>query len=423
MKKVIKRYYLKNILNQIFKKKMESLLIFLNVFSISFFLSLLYFFGYNDNIEANIANQLNLQFEIENFELEDNSMVDDLAGLFDEIGKDERIAYYNYNLNNFNIFGISKNHFLSENHYEIIEGRDFTNEELDEGLPLVIVSDREKLIEDGIERKIQVGDRLFLDGLGSVPFEVIGIYRSDFRHQLTYGKNDRFVNSFGVLIPNQFILLNLQSMQAKFTFNHVVYQVEDYRDYFAFMEDLRDQCNEFERSYSQKSEKDISLTILESNESNILLSIKNIKTVFNFIFLALFVILAAIFVFLIYYFFARKAKEIQLYVSLGQSYVKIIFHYLFAYLLIGMLATVAALVIGYFSSVLMEDVLLKQNLQLQFELLRFTMINLSAEKITSFAYSYTVLSCIKILIEVMLMITGASIISVLSVLKLKNMRR
>ena len=62
----MKHYYFRNIMNQIYRKKMESFIVFSMVLIMSVFLSLLHFFGYNDSMESNIANTLSLRYEIKN---------------------------------------------------------------------------------------------------------------------------------------------------------------------------------------------------------------------------------------------------------------------------------------------------------------------------------------------------------------------
>ena len=62
----MKHYYFRNILNQIYRKKMESFIVFSIVLIMSVFLSLLHFFGYSDSMESNIANTLSLRYEIKN---------------------------------------------------------------------------------------------------------------------------------------------------------------------------------------------------------------------------------------------------------------------------------------------------------------------------------------------------------------------
>ena len=114
---IMKKYYFIDILDQIFKKKRESLLVFSLVLLSTVLLSITVFFKYNDSVDSSINNNLNLRYNISNNNLYGisskkneqnygNSYSYNLLRIvqkIEEVGTSQYIENYDYNLVLFNL--------------------------------------------------------------------------------------------------------------------------------------------------------------------------------------------------------------------------------------------------------------------------------------------------------------------------------
>ena len=146
----MKSYYFRNVMNQITKKKLESGRLFVIVFFMTFSLSLLHFFGYNDSIESNIGNSLNLSYEINNIHIISKAKMTELkqandpfeyfnqfTDFIEDIGTHEDLEYFNYNIHfpfygsinnallSFDSYGVSNENYLKNNKIELKELYDY----------------------------------------------------------------------------------------------------------------------------------------------------------------------------------------------------------------------------------------------------------------------------------------------------------
>lgn len=453
----MKSYYFRNIVNQIIKSKKESIIVFFIVFNLTFFLSQVHFFGYNQTIEKNIANHLNLSQEIMNNHVfsnnannadvneitNKNSLFYDVIEMIDEIGHSKYVDLYNYNLvldrecylSDFqNVsydkwFGISTKHYLEKNGIELVEGRMMTQKEIDEGKPVIIVSDDAMLW--GENRPIKLGDKIVYkevsfeaDGTKPVELEVIGIYKREFKHFQTYGVNDEFVNSGCSLVSNQLILNLINDLQdfpfSNMKINRIVFYVNDYNNDYPFKVYLLNQLKEFEKDSKKNYGIDIKFQLMPSKNSSIINSITQIKTIYKVVFTVVICIVLLLFVAIIHYLIKKKTQEIKIYYSLGQTKIKIICQYIFIYLIISFLSMIIALILGYFTSQLLLSSMIANKIEVQSEIMRFSEgynISLTNEELLVPDYHFNAVSSVKIIVEVI----GVIVVSVsLSVKSLFN---
>lgn len=409
----MKSYYLRNVLNQIINKKVETMIIFSILLIMSLFLSLIHFFGYDDSMEANIANTLSLRYEIGNthvvgpegseITLYDyhHDYFERIITWIEEVEKEEEIDYADYNiqmdlysgydkemgfLTGYRLFGVSNENYLLDNHIELVEGRFLSQEEIDSGVPYIIVSN---------ETSLKIGDHISLgeadDKNGGIhkdiTVEVIGIYKHK-KQSIYYEKNDSFVNSQGVLLSNK-ILHDLLLTKAQnetidnyhYSLNHICFYLKDYQDYVGFQDKLDSLIRKFNREIENLEYIPSNLTITETNTGSIIQSVMRIKNVYQVIFSIVFIITALILISSIYYLLKKKSAEMSVYYSLGQSKLKITLHYALAYMLIGVVAVLIGITIGYLISNQLSIMMLKDNVELQSELLKFTSTTLDSSNI------------------------------------------
>ena len=446
----MRSYYFRNIINQIIKKKMESLIVITIVFFMTFSLSLLHFFGYNDSIESNIGNNLELSYEINQnhiFSKYDKDIKDwytyfsDMINWIEKVGNDEILDYYNYNITmdlygNLNetdeeniefvetFYGISDEGFLEENYLELKEGRFFTQEEIDNGSNVIVVSDQKKIFADGESRYIQVGDKFELstkhemsnqNGVRSV--EVIGIYKDE-RISEYFALNDTFPNSHGMLISNKIMYDYVMNYTEEYqietvTINHIQFNVESYENYLKYKTDLYKKISEFNDDMEDLGEPTSKMIIHETNETGILESVSQIKGIYNIVFISVFSIILLVLVISLYYILKKKTGEISIYYSLGESRTKIIVKYMLTYMLLSIIAIILGLIAGYFFSIFLTESMVNESIQLKAELSRFkTGVQLNELIEYTPEYVYTLSASIKVALEIF----GIVCISVLGTL-------
>lgn len=309
--------------------------------------------------------------------------------MLDEINQSMEFDYYNYNIQDHfdyslfeddsvkhgRVFGVSHTQFLKMNQYELVAGRFLSQDEIDEGKNGVVVSDEMKIMDHGIERNVEIGDTLILkdEHDEKLQIEVIGIYQSTYQdYYLSQGK-DAFINSNGMLVSNKLLYQYLNKKDDfdydKTTLNWKIWWVpsddlayssyqklidEKIKDYAAFV--LSDESLPYHIEYTDRG----TLSILES--------ISKAKTMYQLILLCAVFILSLLFFSVIYYILSKKIKEIEIYVSLGQSKKNIFLHYLLICLIIGVFASLCGMIVGYEVSLSLNQNLFRQNAELYNEL-------------------------------------------------------
>lgn len=454
----MKSYFIRNVFNQIKSKKKETCIIFSISFMMSIFLSLIYFFGYNDSMEANIANQLELSYEIKKSHIftsenkyQFNNECDNQIAYYKmfidwihEVGNDSKISKYEYDLvmdlnyDNivYSVYGTDDIDYLKDKGMIISSGRFLTIDELENGSNYVVVSS--ETYKDKNKTTYKVGDAIQLNtynketGSCEMAFEleVIGIYEY-IEQSTTFNVNDSFINSKGIVAANKLLDDYIIDKGNDFDFsklniNHIKFTVQDYKKYEKFQLDLRQSISDLNDELAKLNYPLSKLSIENNNDSEIIHSTSRIKYVYQVIFILLFFIVVFALISSIYYFLKKKTREIAVYYSLGQSKFMIIMHYFIAYLLICIVATTLGIIVGYFFSILLMNNMAKDSVDMQNEILRFSVISvINNIEETSYipTFSFTLVSSIKIFIEVTLIVALISIFSIITIIKDKILSR
>ena len=431
----MKGYYFIRIINEILKKKIESIMIMVLVFFMTLSLSLIHLFGYNDSIENNIGNNLKLSYEMKQNHILSDSMQLNLIkepyeyilsfiNWINEVGSDERVSYYNYDivmngvgdyiLNGDSIdmwptvFGINHEKYLEENEFELLEGRFLTQEEIDNGSNLVVIRDNYVIESNGEIISLKVGDKIRLyaseNSKKFVDVEVIGIYKEKHVNDY-YAINDMFLETQGWLTSSNLVMSLNEKENINICINHIQFNIKEYKNYESFKNELEKKIEEFDLEMKEKNEPVSKLIINQSNTATILESTGRIKGIYNVIFSVVFLIICIVFVISIYYILNKKTQQISIYYSLGESKLRIILSYLFTYLIISVIGIMLGLVVGYFLSIQLTDWMLKDSIQLQADLTRFsTETNIGEIETYIPEFQYTIQSSIFVIIEVVSMI-------------------
>ena len=337
--------------------------------------------------------------------------------------------------NTHQIFGISNEKYFEDNYIEIIEGRMLTQEEIDSNkLYAVISSKTQKLVGEEYV-PIQLGETIILGEsdydnggvINSLELEVIGIY--EYKEQSVYfEQNDAFVNSRGIIISNGLVKEYMDEHPDdyyKFKINHICFYLNDYKKYIEFQDVLNDEIKSFNSEMTKLGYSEPNLIINETNTNSIIQSVLRIKNIYRIVFLIVFTIIALILISSVYYLLKKKTGEMSVYYSLGQSRINIILHYLLTYVIIGILAILIGISIGYFLSNQISVMMLKDNVELQSELLRFTSATFDSDNINNNIndLSFELASAVLVMVETVGVIIASVVFSMLVIMNDKILSR
>lgn len=365
---IMKKYYFIDILDQIFKKKRESLLVFSLVLLSTVLLSITVFFKYNDSVDSSINNNLNLRYNISNNNLYGisskkneqnygNSYSYNLLRIvqkIEEAGTSQYIENYDYNLVLFNL--ITSNHntielFGTRNHrlneiISIVKGRELSESEIINGSNNILIN--ESVMIDN--KEIDIGDKIYIENEYNqelnLEFNVVGIYKNK-DYNAYFDKNDLlFSYPNTAIISNEYIKNYLKKYDVAYDecyINNIYFDVSDYHNY----ERAGIELAEIMTDINDLTKPSADMYIDDLNNTSILESTSSIKNVFTMIFGIIFVLVCAMLFSTVFYFIYKKDREIYLYKALGQSNLKITVHYLIAYLIITVVALLAGIIVGY----------------------------------------------------------------------------
>lgn len=305
-----------------------------------------------------------------------------------------------YDYNYYRMLGITSADYKNYESIELIDGRFFTNEDINNNAKKIIVDESVDLNGE----KIKVGDKLTVSIAGypiysgdtlsvykyySTEAEVIGIYKYHTMFDTSYGKQDAFVNNHCILIPEgimeeAFIENELFDYSMAFI-NNVWFKLESFDYYYARNYD-------FYKMISTKSAEVFTITgggnnasaftVTEENPSMLKVKQNDYATVMrsvdktsNFYFVVFAVgavtsvaMLSSMMLFVL----NRKKREMNVYYSLGQSKERILLKYAGYYCFIGMFAAVIGFIIAYSISQLLFMTLVKNSGDIQYELMQLS---------------------------------------------------
>lgn len=450
----MKSYFFRNVLNQIKSKKLEAVIVFSIAFMMSIFLSLIHFFGYNDSMEENIANQLDLSYEIRNSHVFTDDHINDfvnkcknpyeyyemILNWIENNGNDTRISEYQYDLVlkmknesniSYDIFGTNDVNYLEDKEMILISGRFLSEAELKNGSNYIVISDQ--TYKDDKKTKYKVGDKIQLMMTSAdniIEVEVIGIYQY-VDQSSTFNANDKFINSKGLIISNNLLDKYINNYSNSLNFrnfriNHIKFTIKDYKKYEEYSKDLEDSIHKLNNELEVKGYPISKLGIDENNVNEIIHATSRIKYVYQIVFILIFVVAAFMLMFSIYYLLKKKTREIAVYYSLGQSKGKIILHYFMTYILISIFAVILGLVIGYIISIILINNMAQDSIDMQSEILRFSMISVmnNIENNANIpTFTFTISACIKIFIQVIIIIGSSVITSIIIIMNDKILSR
>ena len=347
---------------------------------------------------------------------------------------EEDSQYYDYEY--YRMLGVTSVEYQKNENIELVDGRFFTIDDLYSRSKKIIIDENINL--NGEE--IKVGDKLTVSVAGypafngeslsvykyySVDAEVIGIYRHRTMFDMSYGKQDAFVNNHCILIPEglmeeAFIENELFDYNIAFI-NNVWFKLKSFDYYY--------DCNyDFYKMILTKSAEVFTITgggnnagafiVKEENPSMLKVKQNDYATVmrsvdktsnFYFVVFAVGAVTSAVLLSsMMLFVLNRKIREMNVYYSLGESKRRILLRYAGYYCFFGLFAAAIGFVIAHGISQVLFMVLVNSSGDIQYELMQLS--NSSAETIKNASIQLDGIRISEILKAALMSCTGLIII-------------
>ena len=417
----MKHFYFKNILKQITSNKKENLSVAILMIMICCLLTISNIISDSDQLENSLISSTDFRIQIVNDNIfSDHSLLtntnaesdptDNTIDFYksgknylvyflqtlDELSQQEEVKDYNYNLicqsaiSNGNdklisksLLGVNQTSFSTNENIEMTSGRFFSQEELDNGAYKVIIPDNiagysvgDKLTIYKPMEKVDNDQILFQEETEKmIEVEIIGTYKADLSRQVSINLYDYFDNYNYVLIPNsalEEILTNYYDNIEQVLLNDIVFTFSNYQHYSSFNNKLQKKIISINSLVNSFINKDTNIHYKQQNYEYILYSIQRIKVFYKVIFTIVSLICVFILCWLIYYLLSNKIKEIFIYYSLGESKLKIILRYTIMYSIILFISLIIGSILGYFLSNYLQQKMIINSSNIQYDLLSFT---------------------------------------------------
>ena len=326
----------------------------------------------------------------------------EIEQIFKEIVKDDRVSYYDYgyssyfdsdnivwstnaedNIDGLMIYGITKNQFndLNCDNISIVEGRNFTNKEIESGDSVIILNENYMMYDNNKNKyeRVKVGDRIHLNHTvyqnfpysftgdnnklvynEASEYEVIGIYKINkeiknnvFWAQLQLDNTITYSKKMeeGAYVPLQSLknewekvseLKEKYSKTDSINDKYLIYPNDMGIDYFTIQLNNPDDLIDFEKmatkKYNEKQLFDIEVFTSDNSYNAVAGPIESLSSISSII-LYLSVIVSIVIIGLTITLVIRDRRhEMGLYLSLGEKKWKIILQMFLELYLIGMLA-------------------------------------------------------------------------------------
>ena len=274
------------------------------------------------------------------------------------------------------VFGIESFQFFEVND---IGFESFSSVELTED-SLFVPSGAQIRLPDGSLRPAELGDSVEItnpSGSRSHIFTIQGIYSNDFRFDYSYGFDDSFINSSGIVVSNRSIeklLFDAQDMITLRTtrLNHPVYRLSNYSRLYSFesrMDQFASDLQAFARSNGYNAPH------LAEQQSGALKALGNVRGaagLYNGIFAVVELMLIALLSGFLYYLVSKKKREMFIYYSLVEGKAAVGLRNSMFFGMAGAVGALIGCIPGYFLCRMLSNAVARNSLRIQSELLRYS---------------------------------------------------
>ena len=245
---------------------------------------------------------------------------------------------------------------------------------------LFVPSGAQIRLSDGTLRPVQLGDRVELSnpsGSKSHTFTVQGIYSNDFRFDYSYGFDDRFVNSSGIVVSNLSIEKYLfdsqdRTMLRSTQINHPVYRLSHYSRLDSFENRMSQFASDLQSLANSGGYNSPNLSVQQSGALTTLGSIKGASALYSGIFAVVELMLIVLLSGFLYYLTSKKKREMFIYYSLGEGKGAVGLRNAMYFGAAGAAGALIGCIPGYFLCRMLTNAVARNSLKIQSELLRYS---------------------------------------------------
>ena len=316
-----------------------------------------------------------------------------------ELGQSTDVSYYNFNITAMvrtpglkrgagddppghldivfdTVFGIEDFSFFEVND---IGFESCSSSELSEDSLFVPLGSQIRL-SDGTLRPVKLGDSVELIGPSDSKrhtFTIQGIYNDGFRFDYSYGFDDRFVNSSGIVVANISIekylldandLRTLRSMQL----NHPTYRLSHYSRFDSFVHRMDKIVSDLESFARYNGYNDPQLKVQRSGTLKTLEGIKGAAALYSGVLTVVELMLTVLLSGFLYYLVSKKKRELVIFYSLGERKCGVGLRNSMYFGATGAVGALIGCVPGYFLCKMLSDTVVRNSLRIQSELLRYS---------------------------------------------------
>ena len=275
-----------------------------------------------------------------------------------------------------NVFGIESFRFFEIND---IGFESCSSEELTED-SLFVPAGAQIRLTDGSLRPVQLGDKVELSNPGGslrYTFTVQGIYRTDFRFDYSYGFDDIFINSSGIVVSNISIEKHLLDENDAITLrstriNHPVYRISHYSRISSFevkMERFAQDMQSFSKDNGLNAPQ---LKVQQTEALKSLGNIRGVAGIYSVVFAVVGLMLLVLLAGFLYYLASKKKREMYIYYSLGEDKKDVALRTSMFFGTAGAAGALIGCIPGYFLSRMLNSAVASNSLKIQSELLRYS---------------------------------------------------
>ena len=315
------------------------------------------------------------------------------------LGQSDDISYYNFNIITAvtapgfkrlpgadlpgssgialeNLFGIENFSFFEINDigFDSCSSQELTEDSL------FVPAGAQIRLSDGSLRPVQLGDKVEITNPGGTlrhTFTVQGIYRSEFRFDYSYGFDDSFINSSGIVVPNKSIEKYLFDEKDAITLrstiiNHPVYRLSHYSRISSLEEKMEKFALDMKSFAKDGGLNAPQLKLQQTEAIRSLGSIKGVANLYSGVFAVVELMLLVLLAGFLYYLVSKKKREMYIYYSLGEDKKAVALRSSLYFGTAGAVGALIGCIPGYFLSRMLSSAVARNSLKIQSELLRYS---------------------------------------------------
>lgn len=313
----------------------------------------------------------------------------DVLSELKHISSSGRIVFSNYNvcfyanceestLGLVNCYGVNNTAFFDRYSLSLIDGCFFSDSDIQNGVEKTVVSKNIKVIDNGTERQVKIGDRLNI--CEELTITVSGIYEETEKYYEE--KMNAFRNTNVCFIPEALAeeIVNEYALNDGYIFNPnidgIMLETNDYNEYLRLQDQVENMFEKIKQYAKAHLLPEPGFSLVQQNTEMILLAISRIKTFYSIIFSFLVFMLLLVFCSSMIQIMHKNNKEIALFFSIGETRRKVAVMYMSCYVTYVLFLAILSMPVGIAASRRLSAIILERIHSVDSELLSYSNSNI-----------------------------------------------